>query len=427
MSGRVAAWWARLRGSLWLLPSVIVAVAVIAAVGLVEIDSRLTPGALDGWPRLFGAGADGARAMLTTIAGSMITVAGVTFSMTMVVLSLTSSQYTSRVLRTFLEDRGNQAVLGVFLGIYAYCLVVLRTIRGGDEVAFVPSLSVLFAVGLALVGIAVLIRFIHHVSHGIRASHIVAGIARETRSTLDRLHEGVDEESPADAGHPPDGIAWTIVTAGTTGYVQHVDTAALRSAAASGKGWIRIDVHVGDFVIEDVGFARVAGVADVTSLRDALQRAIVIGPQRSIVQDAAFGFRQIVDVALKALSPASNDSTTGRICLDHLGALLVHAARRVPVEPRERGTARVTMPRHTFADLVDLTLDEIRAAARDNAALLGHVVDMVATVAQVAPARARAHLRMHVDALAANLRALHDERDREMLDARVVRARQAIG
>jgi uncharacterized membrane protein len=425
--GRLAALWARLRGSLWLLPSVIVAGAVIAAVALVEIDSGLAPGALDAWPRLFGAGADGARAMLTTIAGSMITVAGVTFSMTMVVLSLTSSQYTSRVLRTFLEDRGNQAVLGVFLGIYAYCLVVLRTIRGGDEVAFVPSLSVLFAVGLALVGIAVLIRFIHHVSHGIRASHIVAGIASETRSTLDRLHRDVDEEQPAHASDPAERTAWIVVTAGTTGYIQHVDTEALQSAAASCNAWIRIDVRVGDFVIEDVAFARVAGAADPAPLRDALRRAMVVGKQRSIVQDAAFGFRQIVDVALKALSPASNDSTTGRICLDYLGALLVHAARRVPLERRDGGAARVTMPRHTFADLVDLTLDEIRVAARDNAALLGHVVDMVATVARVAPVSARSHLRVHLDALEGSLRTIDDERERALLDAHLVRARQAIG
>ena len=133
----------------------------------------------------------------------MITVAGVVFSITIVALSLTSSQYTSRVLRNFMRDRINQVVLGVFVGIFAYCLVVLRTIRGGDEGKFVPSLAVLVGLILAFVGIAFLIYFIHHISMSIQASNIIAAAAQETIAAVDHLLPkvlGEDADEDAHAG-----------------------------------------------------------------------------------------------------------------------------------------------------------------------------------------------------------------------------------
>ena len=173
--------WARLRDSLWFVPSLIVLAAVLLAIGMVELSALAPSEALARWPRLFGAGADGSRSMLSAIAGSMITVAGVTFSITMVAVTQASAQYTPRILRNFMRDRANQAVLGIFVGIFAYCLVVLRTIRGGDGPDFVPSLAVLVGILLALLGIAVLIFFIHHIATALQASEIIARIARPSR------------------------------------------------------------------------------------------------------------------------------------------------------------------------------------------------------------------------------------------------------
>jgi uncharacterized membrane protein len=149
--------WASLRGSLWFIPGTIVAAAIVLAIGLIELSARVDAATYQRMPRLFGAGADGARGMLSTIAGSVITVAGVTFSLTIAALVQASSQYTPRVLRTFMGDRPSQVVLGTFVGIFAYCLVVLRTIRGGDEGAFVPPFAVLGGFLLALVGVGVLV------------------------------------------------------------------------------------------------------------------------------------------------------------------------------------------------------------------------------------------------------------------------------
>ena len=186
--------WEDLRTSLWFVPTLLISGAVALAVGLVEVNSSMDGERLaERWPRLFGAGAEGARAMLSAIASSMITVAGVTFSITVVALALASSQYTSRILRNFMRDRANQTVLGVFVGVFAYCLVVLRTIRGGDEGMFVPALAVLVAVLLAFVAIGFLIFFIHHIAASIQATSIIEAAAGETLQAVDRLF-------PADVG-----------------------------------------------------------------------------------------------------------------------------------------------------------------------------------------------------------------------------------
>ena len=180
--------WSNLRGSFWFVPSLIVAGSMVLAVALIDADSAASRTWLARWPRLFGAGAAGARGMLSTIAGSMMTVVGVTFSMTLVTLALASSQYTSRILRNFMRDRVTQVVLGIFAGIFTYCLIVLRTIRSGDESAFIPSLAVSFGVVLAIGGIGALIFFIHHIASSIQASNIIASVAHETIVAADRDH-----------------------------------------------------------------------------------------------------------------------------------------------------------------------------------------------------------------------------------------------
>ena len=172
--------WDNLRSSFWFVPSLILAFSIALAMTLVQVHSTASSQWLARWPRLFGASVKGSREILSTIAGSMMTVVGVTFSMTLVALVLASSQYTSRILRNFMGDRVTQVVLGVFSGIFAYCLIILRTIRSGDEGGFVPSLAVFFAMVLAMSGIGVLIFFIHHIAASIQASSIIATVADET-------------------------------------------------------------------------------------------------------------------------------------------------------------------------------------------------------------------------------------------------------
>ena len=184
---RLQRWWLDLNSSLWFVPTAMVLAAMLLAYGLVEYDNLFATDWTKRHPLLFGAGADGARGMLSAIAGSMITVAGLIFSLTLSTLAQVSSQYTSRLLRNFMRDRTNQVVMGFFVGIFVYCLIVLRTIRGGDEGAFVPSIAVTFALLLALVSIGMLIAFIHHIAASIQAANLVAGAADETQKLLDKL------------------------------------------------------------------------------------------------------------------------------------------------------------------------------------------------------------------------------------------------
>lgn len=378
--------WLGLRSSLWFVPSSIVVAAIVLAAAVVELDARISDDLLVRWPRLFGAGAEGSRSMLSQIAGSMITVAGVTFSITIAALAQTSSQYTSRVLRTFMSNRPNQVVLGVFVGIFVYCLVVLRTIRGGDD-EFVPSLSVVTAMLLALVGVGFLIFFIHHIATSIQASTILSVISAETVRAVDRLfpHDlgSPEAESEPDDAEAPPGTRWAPVEAKTSGYIRGLDADALVEVARKGSVVLRMERGIGEFAVEGSPLVSAGGREATEAEASAIRAAFTIGRHRTVEQDAAYGIRQVVDIALKALSPGINDPTTAVMCVDHLAALLAHMARRrVPPPHRfEGGSLRVIAIGPTFESLVDEAFDQIRRSAGGDVAVLRRMLWALEVVA----------------------------------------------
>ena len=398
--------WARLRDSLWFVPMLIVLTAVLLAVGMVEVSSVVSSDVLARWPRLFGAGAEGARSMLSAIASSMITVAGVTFSITMVAVTQASAQYSPRILRNFMRDRANQVVLGIFVGIFAYCLIVLRTIRGGDEPTFVPSVAVVVGILMALLGIAVLIFFIHHIATTLQASEVIARIARETCRTVDALFpDELDPEEPAGHVAPevPVSGAGSLLLAKATGYIQRVDVPRMVALAEEHDLVVRLERTAGDFVATGQPLARFApqpgrsgrASGDARALDDALARPLDrvygIGVYRTLDHDAGFGIRQLVDIALKALSPGINDTTTAITCVDYLGAVLLQAAnRRMELTHRDsEGRPRVLAPGPTFEDLLDLSMDEIRGNSGGQVIVLTRQVEVVAAVAAATRSAAR--------------------------------------
>jgi uncharacterized membrane protein len=403
--------WYDVRSSLWFVPGAMLGCAIALALLLIEIDTRLADDLFAGWPRIFGAGAEGARGLLETIAGSMISVAGVVFSITLVALSLASSQYTSRVLRHFMRDRANQLVLGSFVGIFAYCLVVLRTIRGADEGSFVPALAVLVGLLLGLAGIAVLVFFIHHISASIQAAQILATVGDETLRVIDKLYPAqADEGEAGDASDPDEpvraaaGQSWHAVRADRTGYVEQVDVDALLVLAIEHDGVLFLERGIGDFLIDGVRFAsllaaRPPNEADAARLRAALS----VGRMRTLDEDVAFGIRQLVDVALKALSPGINDSTTAEMCLDRLGAVLVRLADR-PVGVRRHGAdgrLRLHGCGPDYRTLAGEALDRVRRNAAGNVSVLHRLFDVLRTAGEHTrlPGR-RAVLLGHAQAVA---------------------------
>jgi uncharacterized membrane protein len=394
--------WSNLRSSFWFMPSLIVMANIAFAAALIETDSIGSDRWLAQWPRLFGVGADGARQMLSTLAGSMMSVMGITFSMTLVALALASSQYTSRILRTFMGSRVTQVTLGIFAGIFAYCLVVLRTIRGGggaDE--FVPGLAVFFAFVQSLGGIGVLVFFIHHIASSIQASSIIASIAQDTIVSIERLFperlgRGPDEdEDPDQVLKSAEEMSWYPVPAAVNGYIQSVDNDALLRLARDRNTVVRMERGIGTFVVQNTALASLAldDPPDQETIK-ALNAAYNVGRHRTVEQDPAFGIRQIVDMALKALSPGVNDTSTAVMCIDYLTAILAQLApRKFPASLRYEGDRlSVITIAPTFEGLLAEAFDQIRGSAIGNVGIMARMLSAIETLASLtaSPRRRRA-------------------------------------
>jgi uncharacterized membrane protein len=363
--GNLRQLWTRLFSSLWFIPGLIITAAILLAVVLVTVDGYLDREDLEQWPRLFGAGTDGSRAMLSAIAQSMITVAGVVFSITIVALSMASNQFSPRILRTFMQSTATQVVLGTFVGIFAYCLVVLRTIRSGDEDKFVPAVAVLAAVGLALVGVAFLVFFIHHIASSIQVTTIMDEITAETFSGVDRLFPQELGDEQEDDGPPPLllQIQWQPVRSLAAGYLQSLEEDALLRFAQERNTTIRLESSIGGFVAEGTPLVSVPREfpLDEDTVRE-LNRPFAIDRFRTTEQDASFGIQLLVDIALKAMSTGVNDSRTAVTCVDHLMAILIRVARRRVANPYRyaEGHLRVVAHGPTFRSLVQDAFEPIR-------------------------------------------------------------------
>ncbi len=365
-------WW-RLRGSLWFVPALLVAGAAGLAVGLVELGAAYDVPLEVHWPRIFGVGAEGSRSLLSAIATAMLTVAGTTFSVTLAVLSLAASQYSPRVLHTFMSDRPTQFVLGFFVAAFAYCLLVLRTIQSGPD-GFVPSLAVLGGIVLAFIAVGLLVFFIHHLATSIQASMILARVAGATGEAIetlfpDEIGESVDESAQDGLGHAG---TWTAVPAAGTGYIVSVDGDGLLAFAREARRVVRMDLAVGDFAIAGQPIASLQGGAPAGD--EACRRlngCYSFDRQRTIEQDAAFGIQQIVDIGLRALSPGINDQSTAILCIDRLSELLVRLARRRIETPcrRDGDVLRVIARGPTFAGLARLAFRDLRENGADKPAV----------------------------------------------------------
>lgn len=394
-----------------------VCLAVVLAITAVELDKAVTAAWLQRLSWIYSGGAEGASLLLGTVAGSMIAITGTVFSMTLVVLSLASSQLGPRLLRNFMRDTANQLVLGTFVSTFVYCLLVLRTIRRADEAAFVPHLSASVGVLLAVVSIGVLIYFIHHVSVSIQADEVVARVGRELYDGIERLFPRQPRksashlEAPGDEALPAafDSEAGTV---GATwdGYLQRVDTDALMELAVSEKLLLRLERRPGHYLVEGRALVRVwPGDRLSESLVEKINAAFVSGNQRTGVQDLEFSFQQLVEIAVRALSPGVNDPFTAIACVDRLASGLCRLARRA-MPPMHRfdpdGHLRLVAPGPAFAGIVDVAFNLIRQSARSNPAVAIRMLEAIAQIADhVQSAPQAACLQRHAEMIVRAARA----------------------
>ena len=453
VKARVLDVWDNVRSSYWFIPTLMSIAAIGLALVTTGVDGRIGPDWIDDVSFLHGNKPDGARTLLSTVAGSMIGVAGVTFSITIASVVYATGQYGPRLLTNFMDDRGNQVTLGTFIATFLYCLLVLRTIRAADETTgvgeFVPHVAVLTGLGLTLASVAVFIYFIHHVPESIHVSNLIAGVGRDLLARMDTLFpERVGEAGTTrEAGDDdealtavPDGFfeeARRVVADGA-GYVRGVDSDALLRVAVEHDLVVRVRHRPGDFVAPGDALVLAWPPARATdeAVR-AVRTAFAWGSQRTARQDVRFLVDELVEIAARALSPGVNDPFTAVSCLDWLSAALKDLAARDFPEPTrhdEGGALRVVAQPTTFGEFVEGVYSQLRpyVAADRNAAL--HALTTIGEVAGRATDRSQLDaLREQADALlqgAGDALALEadrrDVRERHRQVARILSGRSAF-
>jgi uncharacterized membrane protein len=437
---RLGALWNEVRDSLWFLPSLLTLGAALLAFLMVELDSQeLLPDRIEPiW--LYTGSSAGARGVLTAIASGIITVTGVVFSVTIVALQLASTQYTPRVLRNFAADRPSQIVLGVFIGTFTYALLVLRVVRGEDPVAldeaeyFIPHLSIVVAVVLTLISIACLIFFINHLARSIQASVILERVTRETLNTMERLvPERVGDPSDEDAEAATPRAQGAVVTSRESGYVQAIDPEALSDLLRRDPFTIRLDRDVGDFVLPGAGLATVwpATVSDDDDVARSIRNAYVLGAERTHYMDVEHGVIELVDIAVKALSPSINDPTTAVLCVDRLAEVLLALARHTPpgrVRRNGQGGGVLILPTTEFERMTDTALDPIRHFGANNPRVAIAMLDRLTELASLLPEPAKQPVARQVAAtMRGARREIAEPADVQRVEAAGDRALRASG
>lgn len=379
----------RVRESLWFLPGVMALCAAGLAFLTVWVDVKVPERWVQDMGWVYSGGASGASAVLGTVASSIVTIMGVVFSMTLVALSLASTQFGPRILRNFMRDRSNQAVLGVFVATFLYNLLVLRTIRRETEGEFVPRISVTVGVAMALASVGVLIYFIHHVSVSIQADEIIGRVNRELMQGMERLYPERMGEGAAEKGGEAErlcaGEGRAIGSEGD-GYVQVIDPEQLVSAAEKWDVVVRVERRPGQYVSCGEALARCWPLErGKEELVVEVRRAFGVGDQRTPQQDVEFAVLQLVEIAVRALSPGVNDPFTAITCVDRLGSALRRLAEREMPSAERRGKdgkLRVIAAGPTFPRVLEAAFDQIRQNARGSAAVTLRVLEALRSVAE---------------------------------------------
>jgi uncharacterized membrane protein len=390
--------WRReaLRTTLWLVPSGLVLLAVLLFVLTNTLDHRAATGdlSLPSWVNT--GGADAARTILTSIAASIITVVGVVFSVTIVALTLASTQFGPRMLRNFIRDRGTQFTLGTFVATVVFCVLALASVTSEPGNEFVPHLSVTVALGLTLIDLGVLIYFIHHVTKLIQVTDLIGSIAGDLGRSIDQI--AVEARASAAAPPPEGGLslnevltrldeAGVEVPAQSSGYLQAVGHRRLVKIASRWNAVVRVVHRPGHFLVQGRPLAIVWPAEAAPDVARELGRAHVVGPHRTLFQDPQFGIDQLVEISIRALSPAVNDTFTALTCIDWIGdalCKLLSAGLPNGVHRDTCGHIRLIEIALSYDRLVARAFDKIRQAGRGMPAVGIRQLENLAKIADYA-------------------------------------------
>ena len=385
--------WYQLTAGLWVVPALMSASAVVLAIVTLTLDHTVGLPWLRQVDGVFAVGPEGARLVLSSIAGSMITVASLVFSMTLVALTLASSQLGPRLITRFMRDRINQVVLGTFIATFLYALVVLQTVTEGKAEPFVPHISVTAALILTLISLGWLVYFIHHVADSIQADTVIAEVYGELIHALDHLYPRLAAHEPATWATKPvpaDLLAQSpaAIPAPKGGYVQAIGTHALLRLAREHDLVLELHRRPGHFVIAGRPVMRAWPSARVDEeVIEAAAEEVVLGPKRTPTQDVEFSIDALVEIAVRALSPGINDPRTAMTCIDRLAAALAHLMRSgdgSPLIHDQDGTLRLITNPTTFEEAMNAAFNQIRQAANGHVSVLIRLVEGLTVLGEIA-------------------------------------------
>ena len=381
-----------LRTNLWLVPGIEVLAAIALFAVTLSLDHAAYRGdfSLPSW--VISGTADASRQILTAIAAAVITVVGVVFSIILVTLTLASTQFGPRMLRNFIRDRGTQLTLGTFVATFVYAVLVLVSIGPASHGNFVPHIGVTVTLALMVAALGVLIYFIHHTATSIQLPQVIASIARD-------LSEAIDVQGGHDDGRPQPMVTEAglssaelrtrmaeeggVVRAPASGYLQFIRHRILVQFAADANAVIALDYRPGHFIVQGHPFATVWPPDAAERVGDALGRAHITGPYRTLTQDISFGIDQLVEIATRALSPAVNDTFTALTCVDWLGDSLCKITRQwhpAQAHRDSRGYIRVITAEPSHERLVQRAFEKIRQASQGMPAVMIRQLDALVKI-----------------------------------------------
>lgn len=392
MRSRLLNFFSELRESYWYIPLLLAIAALLLSILTLRLDHIFVWNWLQtiGW--FHSGNPEGARAILSTIANSMITVAGVTFSMTIVAVAFAASQVGPRLISNFMHDRINQITLGIFIATFLYCLFVLlalididKNIISQTEGVFTPQISLHVAVLLVISSIIVLIYFFHHIPESINMSNVIARIGNDLNAQLDSLFPNNAGNEPSKRPFfPMDYAQNTAVTADKRGYIRIIDGDSLINSAKKHDVVVKLETKYGDFITENSVFLTIYSKEKLDeSIYEKFKDALVVGNNRNQERDTLFLLDELVEIIARALSPGINDPFTAMTCLDWLQSSLQKFLKTKPPSSYrydDENKLRLIAEPITFAQLCDLIFNRVQSYVCHDRNVAIHMMNMIISI-----------------------------------------------
>ncbi len=387
---KILFYWSELKTTFWFIPVIFILFAIGLALTFAYYDSQITFPNKGIWRYILVGSASSARTILATISAAMIGVAGTVFSITLVALTLASSQFGPRLIRNFMYDRFNQVVLGTYIATFIYCLMVLNTIKETEQFTYIPSFSILFAIMTAVANIILLVFFIHHISVSIQADKVISDISESMSKNISNLFPTLlDDHQSKSPTHDEDKIkkSYTykhIIEANQSGYVQYIDSKAIISITCKLDMLIQLNLRAGDFVVKKNALGTIYTNNKIDDEQiNKIHDLLIIGKTRTPQQDAEYAIHQMVEIAARALSPGVNDPYTAIACIDNLTSTLCYlSAVKFPNKQSsdDKDKLRLIQETLSYEGMLNASFNQIRQYSKGSPSVVIRLMDALLTI-----------------------------------------------